>query len=310
MAMHTILGAGGTIGNELTKVLLTNNQTVRLASRKGLPKQGAESIVTDVTNYEQVKKAVTGSDAVYLLVGLVYKIDVWKESWPKIMANVINACKEANAKLIFFDNVYMYGKVDGVMTEETPYNPCSKKGEVRAAIATQLLNETKAGNIQALIARAADFYGPNADKTSVANMLVFENLKKGKKAQWLINADVPHSFTYTPDTGKALYMLAQREEAFNQTWHLPTAPNPLTGREFIHAAAQAMHAKDGVTVLALWMMKLAGLFQSDIKESVEMAYQNKYPYIFDSTKFNKAFNYQPTSYEEGIKTTAGYYLKK
>ena len=109
MATHTILGAGGTIANELTEVLINNNETVRLASRKGLPRQGAESIVTDVTNYEQVKRAVTGSDIVYLLVGLVYKIDVWKESWPKIMSNVINACKDTNAKLIFFDNVYMYG---------------------------------------------------------------------------------------------------------------------------------------------------------------------------------------------------------
>ena len=31
------------------------------------------------------------------------------------------------AKLIFFDNVYMYGKVNGIMTEETAFNPCSKK---------------------------------------------------------------------------------------------------------------------------------------------------------------------------------------
>lgn len=310
MAIHTILGAGGTVANELAEVLVHNHETVRLCSRKAAPRQGAESIAVDVTNFEQVKKAVQHSDFVYLLVGLQYKIDVWKESWPKIMTNVINACKEVNAKLIFFDNVYMYGKVDGVMTEETPYNPCSKKGEIRAAIATQLLNEAKAGNIKALIARAADFYGPKADKTSLANILVFENLKKGKKAQWLVNANVPHSFTYTPDTGNALYMLSQREKAFNQTWHLPTADNPLTGKEFVHLAAEAMQAKDGITVLPLWMLKIVGLFQNEIKESIEMTYQNKYPYVFDSSKFNKAFNFQPTSYQEGIKATAEYYLRK
>jgi hypothetical protein len=45
------------------------------------------------------------------------------------MDNAIEACKRARAKLIFFENVYMYGKVSGPMTEETPFNPCSKKGE-------------------------------------------------------------------------------------------------------------------------------------------------------------------------------------
>jgi nucleoside-diphosphate-sugar epimerase len=308
--MHTILGAGGAIANELFDVLLQNNERVRLASRKAIANRNAEVVSTDVTDFKQTLQAVQGSSVVYLLVGLQYRINIWRESWPKIMTNAINACKEANAKLIFFDNVYMYGKVAGAMTEETLYNPSSKKGEVRAQIATQLLNEAKAGNIKALIARAADFYGPRADKTSVANMLVFDNLKRGKKAKWLINADVPHSFTYTPDTGKALYMLAQREDAFNQTWHLPTAANPLTGREFVQLAAETMNAKDGVTVLPMWMMQLAGLFNSDIKESVEMSYQNKYAYIFDSSKFNQAFNFQPANYREGIKATAEYYLKK
>ena len=52
------------------------------------------------------------------------------------MSNSIEACKRAGAKLIFFDNVYMYGKAGGPMTEETPFNPCSKKGEIRAKIAS------------------------------------------------------------------------------------------------------------------------------------------------------------------------------
>jgi hypothetical protein len=54
----------------------------------------------------------------------------------------------------------MYGKASGTMTEETPFNPCRKKGEVRAKISTSLINEWKAGALTAMIARAADFYGP------------------------------------------------------------------------------------------------------------------------------------------------------
>ncbi|HKB44874.1 MAG TPA: NAD-dependent epimerase/dehydratase family protein [Chitinophagaceae bacterium] len=310
MKLHTILGAGGAVGNQLLPVLQRNNERLRLVSRNPDPLSTAETVAADITNYEQTLNAVKGSDVVYLVVGLAYDIRVWKESWPKIMTNVINACKETGSELIFFDNVYMYGKVDGVMTEETAFNPCSKKGEIRAAIATQLLNEMKAGNIQALIARAADFYGPVGFTTSVPNMLVFLNLKKGKKAQWLVNAKLPHSLTYVPDAAKALYALANREDAVGQTWHMPTANNPLTGEEFIKEAAKAMNAKDNYSVISKFMMNIAGLFNRPIKESIEMVYQSEFPYLFDSSKFNKAFNLEPTSYPEGIKETAKWVLEK
>lgn len=310
MKLHTILGAGGAVSNQLVPVLLANNEKVRVVSRKAIAVNGAESVAADVTEYQQTLNAIKGSDVVYLLVGLKYDIRVWEVSWPKIMTNVINACKETGAKLIFFDNVYMYGKVDGQMTEETPFNPCSKKGEIRAAIATQLLNEIKAGNIQASIARAADFYGPVGFTTSVPNMLVFANLKKNKSAQWLVNAKVPHSFTYVPDAAKALYLLAKTDNSFGQTWHMPTAANPLTGEEFIRLAAADMKAPAGYSVLPVWMMQLGGWFNRNIKESVEMVYQSQFPYLFDSSKFNKAFNFEPTSYKEGIRETAIWTLEQ
>ena len=110
--LHTILGANGSIANELVPILIANNEKVRLISRNPKPVNNAETVAADATNYDEVLKAVQGSDIVYLLIGLDYKIDVWREKWPKIMRNAIDACKAANAKLIFFDNVYMYGKVN------------------------------------------------------------------------------------------------------------------------------------------------------------------------------------------------------
>src|SRR5450432_3956212 len=106
--------------------------------------------------------AVAGSEVVYLLVGLKYDSKVWQRDWPILMRNVIDACKKNNSKLVFFDNVYSYGLVKGVMTEQTAFNPNSKKGEVRAKIATMLLDEIKAKNLDGMIVRGADFYGPNA----------------------------------------------------------------------------------------------------------------------------------------------------
>jgi nucleoside-diphosphate-sugar epimerase len=161
-----------------------------------------------------------------------------------------------------------------------------------------------------LIARAADFYGPIGFKTSVPNLLVFENLKNNKRAQWMGNAKVPHSFTYVPDAAKALYMLAKDERAFGQTWHMPTAGNAPNGEEFIKIAAADMKAPDNYSVLSKWMMQLAGIFNRPIKELVEMLYQNEYPYIFNSSKFNEAYNFEPTSYREGIRETAIWALQQ
>ena len=301
--LHTILGANGSIANELVPILVSNNEKVRLISRNPKPVNNAETVAADATNYDEVLRAVQGSDIVYLLIGLDYKINVWREKWPKIMRNAIDACKTANAKLIFFDNVYMYGKVDGVMTEETPFKPVSKKGEVRAEIATMLLNEIKAGNIKALIARAADFYGPNAGGKSVIGVLAFDKLLKGKTPQTFVNADLPHSYTFTTDAAKALYILSKRDEAFGQTWHLPTTSPALTSREFISLIANETNGTKKIQVIPKFMIKMISWFNPLMKELYEMLYQNEYAYVFDSTKFDKTFNFTPTSYEQGIKET-------
>jgi nucleoside-diphosphate-sugar epimerase len=224
------------------------------------------------------------------------------------MANAIEACKRAGAKLIFFDNVYMYGKVSGAMKEETPFNPCSKKGEIRAKIATSLINEWKAGSLAAMIARSADFYGPGA-RNSVPNILVFEKFAKKETASWLVNDSVPHSYTYTVDAARSLVTLAGSQSAWNQTWHMPTSPDPPTGRQFVTMAAQEFGVKPKYRVLNRLMLRIAGWFDSTIGESYEMLYQSGSPYIFDSSKFATAFGFAGTPYAEGIRATAAPFKK-
>ena len=308
-ATNTILGAGGPISNELARILAAGQQPFRLVSRNPKPLAGAEVLAADLTDQEQTIRAVAGSSVVHLLVGLKYDLGAWQELWPRIMANTIEACKRAGAKLIFFDNVYMYGKVDGPMTEETPYNPCSKKGEVRAKIATTLMDEVKAGSLSAMIARSADFYGPNVEH-SVPNVLVFDALAKGKKASWPVNAEVPYSPTFTPDAACGVAMLAERESAWNQVWHLPTTPDPPTGREFIAMAAKEFGVVPKYRVLSRPMVRVAGWFNPLVREMYEMLYQSDSPYRFDSTKFAREFGFAGTPYAEGIRIVAESYKKK
>jgi nucleoside-diphosphate-sugar epimerase len=308
MPLHTILGANGTIARELIPILQLNGQQIRLVSRNPKPVPGADIQQADVLNRAAVFEAVKGSDVVYLLVGLEYNTKTWKTNWPVIMRNTIDACKASSAKLVFFDNVYMYGRVEGKMTESTPFRPSSEKGKIRAGLDDMLMGEIQSGNLTGLIAKAADFYGPRAGQTSVASILVFDKMKKGKTAQWFVNSKQPHSFTYTPDAAQGLYLLAVTDSAYGQTWHLPTDAPPLTGHEFVALAAKYMKAGNKVQTLPKWVIKTTGLFMPIMKELSEMLYQNEYPYVFDSSKFEKAFQFSPTTYDAGIRETAEWYL--
>jgi len=299
--MHTILGAGGPVANALTNQLINTNETVRLVSRRpvSFTAKNVSWKKADLLNYHEVVEAAKGSTVIYLCAGLVYDKTIWQQQWPVIMQNVINVAKENQARLIFFDNVYMYGLVNGPMTESTPYNPCSKKGEIRAAIATELMNEVKAGNIQASIARAADFYGAES-KNSVVDMMLLDKYAKKQKAQWLGNPACKHNFTFVPDAGKAMALLGQHPESDNQIWHMPTPP-AITGKEIIQIAAKIFGVEPRYIALNKFMLQLAGLFSITTRGVVEMYYQYNHDYIFDSSKFEKAFDFKPTGYEDGIK---------
>ncbi|KAA6459168.1 NAD-dependent epimerase/dehydratase family protein [Acidobacteria bacterium AB60] len=308
MGLTTILGAGGTIANGLAGILAADKRPLRLVSRNPKPMSEAELMAADLSDREQTIRAVAGSEVVHLLAGLKYDTAVWRETWPRIMGNVIEACKRAQAKLLFFDNVYMYGRVAGPMTEQTPYNPCSKKGEIRAHIATMLMDEVKAGSLQGMIARAPDFYGPDTPN-SVGNVLVFGPLAKGSAASCMVNADVPHSVIYTPDAARGVALLADRASAWNQVWHLPTVADPPTGRQFIEAAAKELGVAPKFRVLSPLMLKVFGWFNPQVGEMYEMLYQNDSPYLFDSSKFAREFGFGGTPYAEGIKATAASYKK-
>jgi len=300
--MQTILGANGTIGSLLARDLRNYTDRIRLVSRN--PKKVNDSdelFPADLGNSEIVDKAIEGSDVVYLVVGFDYKTEVWQEKWPKLMRATIDACIKYKARLVFFDNVYMYDiNTISHMTEESAINPPSKKGEVRSQIAKMLMDEVKAGRLMALIARSADFYGPKNEKSFI-NEMVIKSLKKGKSADWLLDTDKKHSFTFTPDAARATAVLGNTDDAYNQVWHLPTDSNTLTGRELVGLFAKELDAKPRVRPVPMWMLKILGLFIPIMKEIQEMSYQYNRDYFFDSSKFDKRFKFKTTTYGEGVK---------
>lgn len=301
--MQTILGAGGVIGKDLAKALLIYNDQIRLVSRNPQAINPHDELFpADLLDPKATRAALKGSTVAYLTAGLPYSTKVWQEKWPQLMRNVIDACKEENCKLVFFSNVYALGKVEGWMSEESPMNPCSKKGEVRAKVEQMLLDEMQKGNIEAMIARAADFYGPDA-ALGFVDYMVFQNLAKGKTPQILANANTKHSYTFTPDAARATAALGNTVAAYNQIWHLPTDPTTLSGKDFVQIVAEAFKAKFNYQVVPKWLTRIIGLFVPEMGEAVEMLYQNQFDYLFDSSKYVRHFRHPATTYEEGVQIT-------
>ncbi|HYH16082.1 MAG TPA: NAD-dependent epimerase/dehydratase family protein [Flavisolibacter sp.] len=302
--MHTILGAGGPVSNALTKELEAHDLPVRLVSRRKVQtnKPTTSWIGADLKDESSLLAAVEGATVIYMCAGLQYDKKVWAVEWPMIIRNVVKAAQLTGARLIFFDNVYMYGHVQGVMTEQTPYHPGSVKGKIRAEVANYLMSEVKKGTIRASIARAADFYGAET-KNSFLDMLVLDKYAKGQKAMWMGNPHSLHSFTYVPDAGRALYLLGTHPETDGQVWHMPTAP-AMKGIEFMQLAANVLHTQPRYTRLSKLALRLIGLFNKPVGETVELYYQYQYDYVFSSKKIEDYFGIQPTSYRQGIEAAA------
>jgi nucleoside-diphosphate-sugar epimerase len=299
--MQTILGAGGGAGTEITRELLNYTKDIRVVSRN--PKKVNETdqlMKADLTDPAQLDKAVEGSEIVYVTIAFPYSIKVWRELWPKFMRNVIETCSKHKSKIVFVDNVYMYDpKYLSDMTEETPINPTSEKGKVRAEVAKMLMDAVEKSKVEAIIARAPDFYGPGV----IGSMLyqtVYLKLINNKNPQWLSKLDVIHSFIYSKDIGKAVALLGNTPDAYNHVWHLPTTDQKLTNRQWIELIMNAMNKQKNIQTMPEWMISALGIFVPILKELQDVGYQFNNDYFFNSSKFNKRFNFTPISPEDGI----------
>ena len=300
--MQTILGSGGAIGIPLAKELKNFTNEIRLVSRN--PKKVNESdelFPFDANDLSQIERAIAGSEVVYVTIGFEYKIKIWQNMWPPFLKAVIEACKTHHAKLVFFDNVYMYDQsAIPYMTESSLIHAPSKKGEIRQKLHEMIMSEVEKNTLTALIARAADFYGPD-NKNSVLNIMVVDNLLKGKKAQAFGDINKIHTYTYTPDAAMATALLGNTIDAYNQVWHVPTTKEKLSTLQWIQLIADELKVNAKIQSVPTWMIHILGLFIPVMKEFPEMMYQYDQDYIFDSTKFEKRFGISATSPKNGIR---------
>ncbi len=305
--LSVVIGASGGIGSAVARELAAQGKRVRAVNRSGkadLP-ASVEIVRGDALDAASLREACREASVVFNCANVPYP--EWETKFPPMMQNITAAASAANAKLIFADNLYMYGPVTGTITEDLPYAAPGHKGKLRARLATELLDAHRAGKVRVAIGRASDFYGPGV-MNALAGKDLFGAVIAGKKAMWAGSLDAPHTLTFIEDFARGLIVLAERDEALGQVWHIPGA-EPITGREFLRIAFQAAGTSPQMGAYSPLMIRLVGLFSPMVREVNETMYQFVAPFIVGGEKFARAFGGIATPHHKAIPQTVAWYQR-
>ncbi len=308
--LHVILGAGA-LGRAVARILLAQGKSVRIVSRSGhaplgAATHGAETFRGDIMDPVRLREAVAGASVVFHCAMPPYT--AWAERFIPMTDAILDAAAEAGAKLIFGDNLYMYGPTSRPMTEDLPDLATGPKGRTRARMAQSLLEAHQQGRIRVAIGRSADFFGPGVGGSYVGQQL-FEAALAGKSFGGLKDLDAPHTFTFIDDFARGLVTLSEHEEALGKVWHIPSAPT-ITTRQFVTMVYDQAGTRPRFQVATRPLVALLALFNPMMREIKEMLYQFEQPFIVDHSRFEAQFGASPTPHAEAIRRTLDGYRRR
>jgi len=304
--VHVVFGAGQ-IGPLLAGILRAKGKAVRVVRKSAgpVPVPGAEVVRGDALDPAFCAEAARGAEVVYHCMNTPYFADVWAETLPRLQANLVAAAGRAGARLVVLDNLYGYGRTRGrPMREDTPQDPCSRKGAIRAELHDALMAAARRGDVRAAVGRASDFYGPNAGNSMLGERLL-RQLLGGKAAQVFGDPDAVHTYHFSRDVAGGLATLGQDAGA-DGLWMLPCAP-AVTTREMVRLLGGALgQPRPRISRLPGWMLSAVGLFVPLLREVKEMVYQFEEPYVVDDARFRARFGLSGTALEVGAQETAAW----
>jgi len=295
----------GPCGRATMTRLLAGGREVVVAQRHApadLPK-GARFASADALDRESVIEATRGSDQIVVAIGFPYEGKLWREAWPKAIGNFVAACEATGARMVFIDNLYMYGPQTAPLIETMPLTSYGVKPAARSVATRIWMEAAAAGRARVAALRPPDFYGPNVGLAFLGDTSIGA-MAKGKAAFFVGSPDIPHDYAYVPDIARAATsLLAAPDSAFGQAWHVPCAPTRTT-REILRMAADALGVRLRLLTLPEALLGPAGLFSPFLRELKEMRFTWNRPYRVDATKFAKTFWSDATPFETGVRETA------
>jgi nucleoside-diphosphate-sugar epimerase len=304
--LHVVFGAGQ-IGAHLARVLVEAGCDVRVVRRtQAAPHAGTTQVEGDAGDPEFAARAARGAVAVYHCMNPAYDARVWARELPRILASLITAAGHAGARLVVLDNLYMHGRVGGgVIDEDTPSNPASPKGEVRARVAGMLFDAHRRGDVRAVAGRASDFYGPGGVNTFFERRF-WTRVFSGRSAQFFTDPSVPHTFHYTRDVAAGLAALGRAEDDVTGRWWMLPAEPAVAPRELVGRFARALGRGIAVERVPAAVVTAMGWFVPIVRELLEMRYQWSEPLRVSDRRFRERFGLAATPLDQGAAETVAW----
>jgi nucleoside-diphosphate-sugar epimerase len=169
----------------------------------------------------------------------------------------------------------------------------------------ELLDAADQGRARIAIGRAADFFGAGVTE-SVLGKQVFAKAVAGKRADFVGNPDLLHSYSYVPDVAAGLATLGTDERAAGRVWHLP-GPETATTRAFMELVAAELGHPVGIRSVPKIVMRALGLVSPMMRGLAEMSYEFDQPFILDTTKFRSTFGSIGTPLATAVAETVAWY---
>ena len=303
--LHVVFGTGQ-VGSALAAHLASLGMSVRAVSRHRPPvRAGVDWRPSDVTEPEAAADAAKGAAVVYQCLNAPYT--QWPERFPPLQRGVLAAAERNGALLVSLENLYGYGPTGGKpMTEDLPLAATTVKGRTRAAMTAELLAAAADGRVRVAIGRASDFFGPGVTQGSTLGERVFGNALAGRRADFIGNPDLPHTYSYVPDIAAGLATLGTDARAAGQVWHLP-GPATVTTRALLDLVAAEVGHPVGVRSLPKLAVRALGLVNPMLRELAEMSYEFDEPFVLDSSKFQSAFGVAGTPLAAALAATVAWY---
>ncbi len=300
---HVVFGTGP-VGSALARLLAAGGEDVIAVNRSGREPNGVRVIAGDAGDAEFATSVLRGADVAYQCLNPPYT--KWPELFPPLQEAVVAGARANGAKVVSFENLYMYGPTGGApLTEDLPYEATGAKGRVRGEMARALLDAHRRGEVRAAIGRASDFFGPEALVSHMGERVFYPALA-GKKAQVMGDPDQPHTFSYIPDIAAGLATLGARDEADGTAWHLPNAET-LTTRRFVERIYAETGHDPALSVMPRFMVNLIGVFHPTLREIKEVLFEFEEPFVVDSTAFESTFGDPATPLDSAIPATVEWF---
>lgn len=303
----TVLGATGGIGRATVTALAERGHAVTAASRSAADAAwptGVRGTATDLSDAAAARAACADADVVVMAAGVPYSR--WAEELEDLVDGALNAAGDAGARLVYVDNLYAYAPLGAPISTDTPEFARTRKGRLRARLATRVRAANESGWLATSIARLSDYYGPGASNALVHSVAV-DRVLAGKPPRAYLATQVPHAFHYLPDVGRALATLVEQPAADGRTWILPAAP-AITQAELYGHLAVAGGLEPKVGRITPFMLRMAGWGNPDLKEARELASQFTRPWELDTSAFTETFGPQPvTPHAQAARDTITWY---